>query len=127
MVLSKANSIRYGLMKPKETHRRPATCDEVACKYLRDGWQMHVMEGTPLGDRQRALIERSGRRFMRTPEEGSILYTFEPGQQCFRAHTVGVDRPPLYVVRDGVVGVRRHTNPEHWVEDFSNHLDKIRE
>jgi hypothetical protein len=117
---------RYSIGKPAATHRRDATCLEVGCKYLREGWQMHVMDGTPMGERQAYLIRESGRRYSTAPEPAGTLYTFEPGQRCFGKHTVPIDRPAIYLVRQGA-GLKRHVNPLDWVDDFSTHLDKIRE
>lgn len=118
---------RYMLAKPAKTHRRPASCAEVNCKYYRLGWQMHVMDGTPVGERQTFLIKQSGRRFTAVRERnGSVLYSFEPGQSCFGAHTVPNGRPALYVVRKGIREPVAHHRPEDWVDDFSHHLDKIR-
>ena len=121
-------STRYTLAKPVETHRRPATCEEAGCRYFREGWQMRTMPGTPVGERQEALIKESGRRYIRHQDSAStLLWTFEAGQRCFGSHTVPMDRPALYVVRQGNSSPQLHSRPEHWVEDFSTHLDKIRE
>ncbi len=117
----------YSLSKPIATHRRPATCDEVNCKYLRNGWQLRVWPNNPLGERQIFLVKQSKRRFTRVVEPmGSVLYQFEAGQQCFGNHTAPVDRPAIYTARQGTQ-VKRHTTPEYWIEDFAIHLDKIRE
>lgn len=121
---------QYTLAKPAKSHRRPASCAEVNCKFYRLGWQMRIMENTPLGERQVALVKQSGRRFRAERAitgPGEVLLTFEAGQQCFGAHSVPNDRPALYVVRQGTSQPRLHTKPENWVEDFSTHLDKIRE
>jgi hypothetical protein len=118
---------RYGLAKPAATHRRPATCVEASCRYHREGWQMRVEESTPLGARQTALIKASGRRFTTVREQGATRYLFEPGQSCFGTHSVDLERPAIYLVRQGYSEPVKHTRPEHWVEDFSTHLDKIRE
>jgi hypothetical protein len=40
---------------------------------------------------------------------------------------VPLERPALYLARQGTGPVVRHTRPELWVEDFSEHLDKIKE
>jgi len=118
---------RYGLAKPAATHRRPATCAEVSCKYHLKGWQMRVEESTPVGARQTALIKASGRRFTTVREQGAIRYLFEAGQSCFGTHTVDIDRPAIYLVRQGYSAPIRHTRPEDWVDDFATHLDKLRE
>lgn len=120
---------RYSLAKPAATHRRPASCAEVNCKYYREGWQMSVLPGTPLGDRQVHLIKQSGRRYT-MPDRvagGALLFQFEPGQNCYGTHTVAIERPAFYLVRQGSGPTVHHKRPADWVEDFSTHLDKIRE
>jgi len=128
MVLQDPRTVaRYALAKPAGTHRRPAGCEEVSCKYFRNGWRMRVLVDTEMGKRQAYLIKESGRRYTVEQTYGEATYTFEPGQNCFGAHTVPLDRPALYLVRQGAGPVVHHVRPEHWVEDFSTHLDKIRE
>ncbi len=127
MLIDPRTTAKYGLAKPVATHRRPATCAEVSCKYHRGGWQMRIMPGTPKGERQEYLIRQSGRRYTAVRGPGSVLYTFEPGQTCFGVHTVPVDRPAIYIVRQGASPPRRHSRGSDWVDDFSTHLDKIRE
>lgn len=127
MIADPRLTTRYALAKPAATHRRPATCEEVGCKYLRGGWQMRVMESTALGQRQVHLIQASGRRFVRIPQPDGGLYVFEAGQNCFGSHTVPVERPPIYIVRQGAQSPVRHVNGSDWVDDFASHLDKIRE
>ena len=119
---------RYGLAKPIATHRRPATCAEADCRYHLNGWQMRVDERTQLGARQAHLIKTSGRRYTVVRlDAGTILYLFEAGQTCFGVHTVPADRPAIYIVRQGMNQPTVHRKPEDWVDDFSTHLDKIRE
>lgn len=88
---------------------------------------MRVMEATLVGQRQMHLIKTSGRRFVRIAQPNGGLYVFEAGQSCFGAHTVPLDRPALYVVRQGNQQPRLHVNGSDWVDDFSSHLDKIKE
>ncbi len=56
-----------------------------------------------------------------------VTFTFPAGQQCFRAseHVVPLERDPLFNVRENGL-TRRHTRPELWTEDFSEHLDRVR-
>jgi hypothetical protein len=117
---------RYGVSKPAATHRRPATCEEVDCRFYRNGWQMRVMPDTPMGDRQAHLIKQSGRRYTLTRLPDGHLYQFEAGQQCFRVHTVDLEKPAIYLVRQGYSQPIRHTRPDNWVDDFATHLDKLR-
>lgn len=117
----------FALAKPSATHRRKATCAEANCKNMINGFQIHVNPSSAQAARQEYLIKSSGRRYSVSPEPGGLLYTFEAGQQCFGEHTVPIDRPALYLVRKGSNPVKHHAAPSDWVDDFSTHLDKIRE
>ena len=118
---------RYTVSKPRSTHRRPATCEEVNCKTMANGWQVKLNHADARTPGLVRMIENSGRRFTVVRESGVTTYLFESGQRCFRSHSVDLDRPAIYLVRQGARPVRRHANPEDWVDDFSTHLDKLRE
>lgn len=139
----------YQIASPITTHHRRATCDEgeIDCENHRNGWVTAVDESTELGQRQAHYIRTNCRpvtaelavaagvrRYSeeRTPA-GWTAFTFPPGQQCFAQHMVRLHRPDIFVVRDGDArGNPRGTNPylhdegEHWVEDFSEHHDRIK-
>jgi hypothetical protein len=78
---------------------------------------------------------KSGRRYREEHiAEGQTYLVFDAGQPCFRAsqHRARVDRPPLYIVRDGDyrgnprgTKARLHQNPANWVEDFATHQQAI--
>jgi hypothetical protein len=80
-------------------------------------------------------VRRAGRPFTERTEDGEIVFTFQPGTPCFRVstHRVKTGRPELFIVRDGdwrgnpTGQHRRHTRPEFWVEDMSEHLDQIKQ
>lgn len=122
----------YSIAKPLPTHWRPATCREVNCPRA-DGW-VTVLDETDQAGRLKAWYIRchSGRRYResRNPA-GMTVFTFAAGQRCFAEHMLPVGRPPLLVVRDGdwrgnpTGWGRRHTRPEHWVEDFATHQDQL--
>lgn len=121
----------YQLAQPLATHWRAATCAEVDCPHHLHGWKTIL----PVNDDRIPLIKQSGRRYVeRRTEAGLVEFTFEAGQACFQAgeHRAQVGRPELYVVRDGDwrgnprgTPARTHTRPELWVEDFSEHQDRI--
>lgn len=128
--LAPASYKTYGIAAPKQTHRRKATCEEVNCgAYLR-GWVTILPTSRP---DLIALLKNSGRRYVETPQAGGMVeFKFEAGQACFDVakHTVRLDRPELYLVRGGdwrakTTPVRLHDEPEHWVEDFSEHQDSL--
>ncbi|NUS00588.1 MAG: hypothetical protein HOV67_35645 [Kribbellaceae bacterium] len=91
----------YEMRSPLATHFRAATCAEVNCPHYLNGWRVHL-EALPaeLADAAR----KSGRRYREEKvAEGQTYLVFEAGQNCFRVsqHRARIDRPPLYIVRDG--------------------------
>lgn len=129
----------YAIKAPRQTHTRPATCEEVGCKDFLKGWWTRV----PIGSPQEHLIREILRGYApdglrRTAKEvtsigtGMAEWFFDAGNPCFRAsnHRKKLDRPELYLVRGGdwranTGLIRRHNKPEHWVEDMSITLDKV--
>jgi hypothetical protein len=122
----------YGIRMPLTTHWRKATCAEVECPDHTHGWRVRVENLTP------DLVHTArtcGRRFRElSVAEGETYLVFEAGQPCFRAsdHRVRVERPELYVVRDGDWrGNPRHTTPtvhsgpDSWVDDFATHQQTL--
>lgn len=123
----------YQLAAPLATHFRPGRCEEVNCRAYQNGWKSVIDESSAMGQMQADYIRKSsGRGFTETKEaDGMTHFVFQAGQQCFSKHSVPLERPAIFVVRDGdyrgnPTGNRRlHTQPEDWVEDFSEQLDKI--
>lgn len=122
----------YEMRSPLSTHFRPATCAEVGCPHYLHGWQVRVEALAP------ELVEaarKSGRRYREQRiAEGETWLVFEAGQPCFKAsqHRARIDRPPLYIVRDGDfrgnprgTKSRLHQRPQDWVEDFATHQQAI--
>lgn len=120
----------YQVVAPLSTHFRPASCVEAGCDAHQNGWRTAVDESTDLGQGQAHYIRReAGRAYVEAREGGLTVFTFEPGQQCFRPHQVRGDRPEIYVVKDGdwrmSQNVRRHANAGDWVDDFKTHQDRL--
>jgi len=122
----------YAIVSPLSTHFRPATCAEIDCPHYLNGWRVRVENLTP--DLLRAA-RNSGRAYTtEAVARGETYLVFAAGQPCFKAseHRTRVDRPPLYVVRDGDhrgnprgTKARLHQRPENWVEDFAEHQQKL--
>lgn len=122
----------YSVVSPLSTHFRPATCAEVDCPHYLNGWRVRVEALTP--DLLHAA-RNSGRKYVeQSVAEGETWLVFEAGQDCFKAsqHRTRMDRAPLYVVRDGDwrgnprgTKARLHQRPDHWVEDFAEHQQKL--
>jgi hypothetical protein len=124
----------YQVAAPLATHYRTARCEEVDCGQQANGWASPIDESTDLGKQQAWYIRnQSGRRYRenRNLLPGLTVFEFEPGQQCFAEHHVPLDRPALYVVRDGdwrgnPTGRTARRRPDDWVDDFATHQDKLK-
>lgn len=129
----------YAIKAPRITHTRPATCEEVGCPQFLKGWITKVPIGSKyhndlkqaVGKHPQDGIRRDGREItgIGSPE---AEFLFNPGTPCFKAstHRKKLDRPELYLVRGGdwranTGLIRRHTKPEHWVEDMQTTLDRV--
>lgn len=124
----------YGILAPRTTHYRKATCEEVNCKAFMNGWSTTLDESVQY---QRNLAEwiRSQRewKYRDTKDEhGKTVFWFPAGQKCFNylEHEKRLDRPELYIVRGGdwranTGVIRRHDKGEHWVEDFAEHTETL--
>jgi len=88
---------QWQIATPKETHMRPAGCEEAMCRFWAEGWDMTIDGNDPeLGSRQVGYIRyMSGRRFTEEQRpDGFITFRFEGGQQCFREHWKKLERGP---------------------------------
>lgn len=131
----------YAVVAPLSSHFRPATCAEVDCPHYVNGWGVRIHQLPP--EDQAALrvatFNRDGRTYRysyveREMEAGETWLLYKPGQPCFQAsrHRTRIERPELYVVRDGDhrgnprgTKARLHQNPAHWQEDFAEHQQKL--
>lgn len=126
--------LTHSINRPKKTHWRSATCAEVGCSRQAHGFTATIDERTDLGMGQAYYIRaQSGRRFSEARQaDGTTLFTFVAGQNCFSQHELPLDRPELYVVRGGDWrGDPRNQRtvmprPELWVEHMEEHLDTLR-
>lgn len=119
------------------TKTRKATCEEVECQHYINGWATIIDESSEQGQMDGYIVrQKAGRVFEeeRTPE-GLTKFIFRAGQPCFAAsaHVVPLETKELYVVKEGDwrgnprrVAPRSHVRPEHWVEEFSEHQDKLK-
>jgi hypothetical protein len=122
----------YSMVSPLSSHFRPATCAEVDCPHYLNGWRVRLENLTP--DLQHAA-RKSGRKYVEQPvAAGETYLVFEAGQPCFKAseHRARIDRPPLYVVRDGDhrgnprgTKARLFQRADQWVDDFATHQQSI--
>jgi hypothetical protein len=131
----------YSIVAPEETHFRPASCEEVECEMRAAGWVTLVDETSDLGEQQAAYIrgyyndfgeyQAAGRVFTESRGPAGTLFEFPPGEECFRAHQIRLDREEFFIVRGGDWRgnprreLRQHDTPENWVEDFAEHQDRI--
>lgn len=121
----------YQIVAPLSTHWEPATCQQVGCPDYANGWRVRV-EGLP--PEMLHAAKNSGRRYRELEvAQNDNWLVFEAGQPCFRAseHRRLLDKQEIFIARDGDYRgnptgvVRRHTSPEFWLEDFSEHQERI--
>jgi hypothetical protein len=127
----------FQIVSPLSTHWRKATCEEADCPNFLHGWQSLIDETSELGQKQAYYIRKlSGRKFTedRDWQPPLTLFTFEAGQSCFSSdqHKVPLERPEHYLVKGGDwrgnplgTATRKHTSPDHWIEEFQENQDKI--
>lgn len=133
----------YEVDRPRETHARPATCAEVDCRARAQGWDTIADERTPGGRLVASQVRQVARpvgaplapsvaahmrRYTEALVDGVTHFVFAAGQECFATHTVELERPALYIVREGDFrGNPRRTPPRihhsgaDWVEDSALH------
>lgn len=120
---------RMRIMQPLSTHFREARCAEVGCAHHLAGWVTRVDTSTHLGRMQAEYIRHSSHRAFseRRMGDGLVEFLFKPGQECFRAHRVQLEKPPLYVKE--VEGQSRVMEPErfHWEwNDTAHRINQAR-
>lgn len=117
----------YRIRRPRESHTRPATCEDVECEAYRAGWVSTIDERTELGQRQAHYIRTlSGRGFLEeATADGLTRFLFRPGQPCFTQHRVAIEREPVYLALSTHRTARRHTAAT-WQEDHATEVDRLR-
>jgi hypothetical protein len=123
----------FEVQAPPSTHFRNASCAEVECQHYLSGWMSRVDISTQQGVQWGKAIHNSGRKYT-VEQEGTVFtFRFGPGQQCFQSpHKVRLERPELYVIRDGdwranpTGHVRRERQPMLFVEQMEDQLSRLR-
>lgn len=125
----------YAVRSPLATHHRRATCAEVNCADYINGWYL-ALDGLPQD--LLYIATHSGRKYVQgevlLPTGPAKALIFEAGQECFRSstHTVSLQRPEFFFAGRGDhrsfshLKAQQFDKPEHFVEDFATHLDRIK-
>ena len=108
---------------PPSTHFRAATCAEVDCTHYLGGWQTILADNDK--DNAAWIRNYSGLQFTESRSDGTVTFTFAPGQPCFRRneHRTSLDRPSIFTVNNGQGFSRRE--PEQWVDEMGEQLHKL--
>lgn len=129
-----ANYKTYELKAPRSTHFRKATCEEIECKNMINGWMSFINEATELGKGQAHYIRKESQRQFteERAKDGTTKFVFTSGQPCFEQHETRINKPPLLFVKGGdwrgnPRGTRpyQHRNSDDWIEDFSEHQEML--
>lgn len=126
----------HAIIAPLKTHFRTATCEEIDCQAWREGWGLAKKH---LNEEDVARFKALGFRFTTLQiKEGEDHLWFEAGQTCFRGkageHHTRVDRPELYVARDGDWrGNPLGTEPtvfssaDSWADSLNTNLERLQD
>jgi hypothetical protein len=137
-LLGVGKMVTYAVKSPRSTHTRPGTCEEAGCRAFQLGFTITVPIGSDklehLKQFMRGELDQIKRLDAKVERDGTVVHVrFAKGTPCAGAtrHRVSLNRPESYLVRGGdwrgSTGViRRHSKPEHWVEDFDENLAKSR-
>jgi hypothetical protein len=122
----------YQIVSPVVGVRR-LTCEQAQCGGFVNGWQTRVAADSDIAA---YIRQASGRRF--TEDRDSVnmaIFTFPPGQMCFRAseHREFAHAADVFALRPGdwrgQTGDVRVFNGRHaaddWVDHFANHQDRV--
>lgn len=130
--LHPAHRVTFAVATPLATHYRYAHCREVDCPHNLSGWDTVVDVSTDLGAKRADFIRmRSGRAFTYVQTGTIVRFHFPPGQVCFRSHRVPLDKPAIFVFREGDHrGNPRGTEARvmrdvDWLDRFANHQLKL--
>lgn len=122
----------YQLLQPTRTHTRRASCAEVDCVRMRNGWRARMDLTTVKGVSDANWIRmKSGRSFTYTLHGPIVTFNFPAGQQCLDVHRVPLHREPvLRVVGGDWRGNPRETaaltlSPRSWVDNFGEHQARL--
>jgi hypothetical protein len=127
----------FEVRMPLSTHFRPASCQESDCNHWRDGWvtgfsDVDLPHKWEAAQTYGGIAHRRGLRFTVQRVGNTVTFTFPPGQQCIEGHRVAIDRPPLYIARDGDWRgnprkvSRLHANAQDFREDWLTTEDRFR-
>lgn len=126
----------YAIRAPRETHSRPATCQEVDCLAFTNGWTLRKEDLSPELYHAATNSRRHYQEIVIT--EGHTVLQFSAGQPCFAEHRVSLERPAFYYAGPGTplthltprtFTTRRATKfdrADQWVDDMQTNLDRIR-
>lgn len=125
----------FQVTAPTATHTVEASCEDVECEQYARGWRMKLDLGTDLGQKQAHYIKHLSGRSYRVVDQrdGLVTLEFPGGQPCFQQHRVRNQLPETFLVRGGDyrgnplgTKTRVHDKPEHWVEEFQEHQDRLK-
>lgn len=105
-------------VEPLETHWRPAHCKEVACPHYLHGWQTIVPNIGPQAD---YIRRQSGREFRESREGELAVFTFPPGQHCFRTHRIKLGKGTILIKETN--GVKELMEAEAWQEAWNKEAE----
>ena len=107
--------IHFKMDRPRD-HWREVSCLEIGCVNYAMGWKT-ILPADDIANIE--MIRRSNMGFREEREDGLIIFTFTPGQECFTGqgggHRVAVGRDPI-LMRDN-----RVMEPLEFMDNWNDH------
>lgn len=96
----------FEVRQPLATHFRSVSCEEAQCSHFAAGWitgfsDVDLPHKWDAAQTYGQLATKRGLKFMVHRTGNTVTFTFPAGQQCLEGHRVALDRPPLFIVRNG--------------------------
>ena len=105
----------FVLNRPRD-HWREVSCLEIGCVNYAMGWKT-ILPAEDIANIE--MVRRSNMGFREEREDGLIIFTFTPGQECFTGHggghRVAVERDPI-LTRDN-----RVMEPLEFMDNWNDH------
>lgn len=121
LLLPRVASQTFTVNTPKDTHMVPASCRETRCKHHVEGWTTVVPTLSVQADYIKHMSERRFRE--QRVGDGTTMFHFDPGQECFRPHFRKLEKSPVMIHR---VGQDIRTKEiDHWLWDMNEEFNLL--
>lgn len=113
---------------PLSTHWGPvATCEDIGCMALAQGWKTYVPVGSREEQAIRQRIKEKGWSHTEDVVGDTVFFIFAAGTPCFNdgRHRAQLEREAVLVHRDADTGKQEPMRRQSWHDRWAEHLDRL--